>query len=92
MQSNQPNRTKYIKKIISAFSGIRPLPKALLKYGTYAFLGILAIGSVMVLLNNTVLPYNSHFDMVSKEIVKTSFIIAAEAIIGSLAIDFAFKR
>lgn len=92
MQSNQPNRTKYIKKIVTAFSGIQPLPKALLKYGIYAFLGLLVTGSVMVLLNNTILPYNSYFDMVSKEIVKTSFIIAAEAVIGSLAIDFAFKR
>lgn len=92
MQSNQPNRTEYIKRIITAFRGISPLPSALLKYGTYAFLGMLAIGSVMLLLNNAVLPYNSYFDMVSKEIVKTSFIIAAEAIIGGLAIDFAFKR
>ncbi|MGI6669395.1 MAG: hypothetical protein ACOX4M_08520 [Acetivibrionales bacterium] len=90
MQSNQPNRTKYIKKIITAFGEIHPLPKALLKYGVYAFLGLLSIGSVMVLLNNTVLPYNSYHDMVSKEIVKTSFVIAAEVIIGSLAIDFHF--
>jgi hypothetical protein len=92
MQSNQPNRTEYLKRIITAFSKIQPLPKALLKYGMYAFLVMLAIGSVMVLLNSAVLPYNSYFDMVSKEIVKTSFIIAAEAIIGSLAIDFAFKK
>ncbi|MGE5612840.1 MAG: hypothetical protein ACM3XR_00380 [Bacillota bacterium] len=92
MQSNQPNRTDYIKRIISAFSEIKPLPKALLKYGIYAFLVLFATGSVMVLLNNMVLSYNSYFDMVSKEIVKTSFVIAAEAIIGSLIIDFVFKN
>jgi len=92
MQLNQSNRAEYIKKIITAFNEIQPLPKALLKYGIYAFLGLLAIGSVMVLLNTTILPYNPYFDMVSKEIVKASFVIAAEIIIGSLAIDFVFKR
>lgn len=92
MQSKQTNSTKNIEKIITAFGNIEKLPKALIKYGCYAFFGILTIGTISVLLNNTVLPYNFYFDMVSKEIVKKSFIIAAEFIIGGLVMDFVFKK
>lgn len=68
------------------------LPKALIKYGCYVFFGLFIIGTVLVLLINTLLPYNSYFDMVSKAIVITSFTLAAEAIIGGLVMDFVFNK
>ncbi len=92
MQSKQSNRTSKIEKIKSAFSRMQKLPKTLIKFGTYTFLGIYIIGTVWVILNNTLLPYDPYFDMVSKEIVKISFIIAAETVIGSLIMDFVFKK
>lgn len=92
MQPNQSNRTENIKKLVSAFNSIGKLPKALLKYGSFAFLLLFTIGTILVILNHTILPYNFHFDMVSKELVKTSFIIGAEVVIGSLVMDFVFKR
>lgn len=92
MQPNQPNRTRNIKKFMNAFNSIDKLPKAFLKYGSLAFLVLFTIGTVLVILNHTILPYNHYFDMVSKELVKTSFIIGAEAVIGSLVMDFVFKR
>lgn len=92
MQPNQTNHTRNIKKIKNAFNSIEKLPKTLLKYGILAFLIIFVTGNVLVILNNTILPYNSYFDMVSKELVKVSFIIGAEIVIGSLVMDFVFKR
>lgn len=92
MQPNQPNRTRNIKKFMNAFNSIDKLPKAFLKYGSLAFLVLFTIGTVLVILNHTILPYNHDFDMVSKELVKKSFIIGAEAVIGSLVMDFVFKR
>lgn len=88
----QSNLAKNIEKIRTAFSKMGNLPKALIKYGSYVFLALFLVGTILVLLNNTLLPYNSYFDMVSKAIVTTSFTLAAEAIIGGLVMDFVFKR
>ncbi len=92
MQLNQSDRTKKIEKIISAFSKMQKLPKTLIRYGTYIFTGIFVIGMILVILNNTVLQFDPYLDMVSKEIVKTSFVIAAEAVIGGLIIDYVFRK
>lgn len=88
----QSNLLKNIEKILTAFGNISKLPKALIKYGCYIFFTLLTIGSVLVLLNNTLLPYDSYLDMVSKAIVITSFTLFAEAIIGGLAMDFIFNK
>jgi len=88
----QSNLIKNIEKILTAFSKMGKLPKALIKYGSYVFFGLFTVGTILVLLNNTLLPYNSYFDMVSKAIVITSFTLVAEAIIGGLVMDFVFKK
>ena len=88
----QFNMAQKLKKIATAFGKIEKLPKALLRYGCIVFLILLTVGSVLALLNNTVLNYNSYLDLVSKSLVKTSFSIAAEAIIGGLILDFVFKK
>jgi hypothetical protein len=88
----QSNLIKNIEKILTAFGNMGKLPKALIKYGCYVFFGLLTIGTILVLLNHTLLPYNSHFDMVSKAIVLTSFTLVAEAIIGGLVMDFVFNK
>jgi len=92
MSTRQSNRTKNIEKIFTAFDSMEKLPKSLIKYGLYVFLAIYSIGTLMVILNNTIIPYDSYFDMVSKEIVKVSFILAAEAIIGGVVMDYAFSH
>lgn len=88
----QSNLIKNIEKIFTAFGNMGKLPKALIKYGCYVFFGIFMVGTILVLLNNTLLPYNSYFDMVSKAIVITSFTLIAEAIIGGLIMDFVFNK
>ena len=88
----QSNLLKNIEKILTAFNTMGKLPKSLIKYGCYVFFGLFTIGTILVLLNYTLLPYNAYFDMVSKAIVITSFTLAAEAIIGGLVMDFVFKK
>ena len=83
---------KNIEKIRTAFGKVGKLPKALIKYGCYVFFGLFTIGAILVLLNNTILPYNTYYDMVSKAIVTTSFTLAAEAIIGGIIMDFVYKK
>jgi uncharacterized membrane protein YesL len=92
MQPNQSNRTVKIEKIISSFNNMQKLPKSLIRSGVYISLVVYIIGTVLVILNSTLLQYDPYFDMVSKEIVKTSFILAAEAIIGSLVMDYVFRK
>ena len=86
------NLIKKLEKILNAFGKMDKMPKALIKYGCIVFLGLLLTGTVMVLMNYTVLTYNSYFDLVSKSLVTTSFTIGAEAIIGGLVLDFVFKK
>lgn len=86
------NLAKNLKQIVSTFEKMGKVPKALMKYGCITFLVLLAAGSIMALLNITVLEYDSYMDLVSKSLVKTSFSIAAEAVIGGLVLDFVFKK
>jgi hypothetical protein len=86
------NLYKNIAKIVSTFDKMSKMPKMILKYGCIIFLAILFAGTVLVLLNNKFLSYDSYLDLVSKSIVKISFSIAAEAIIGSLILDYVFKK
>ncbi len=88
----QSNKTKNMEKILTAFGKMGKLPKALIKYGCYVCFGLFTVGTILVLLNNTVLVYNSYFDLVSKTLVITSFTLAAEVIIGGLVMDFVFRK
>lgn len=84
--------SKKLEKIVTAFGKMGKVSKATIKYGCIVFLVLLAAGSIMALLNTTVLNYDSYMDLVSKSLVKTSFSIAAEAVIGGLVLDFVFKK
>lgn len=86
------NLTESIEKIYKAFNKMAKLPKLLLKYGSIFFIVLLFVGTVLILLNNTFLSFDSYLDLVSKSIVKISFSIAAEVIIGSLILDYVFKK
>ncbi len=88
----QSNLARQLKRVLSAFNKLDKLPKALIKYGCYVSLFVLTIGCVLVLLNYTILPYDSYFDMVSKKLVITSFSLAAEAIIGGIVMDIVFRK
>ena len=88
----QFNISQNLEKIVNAFGKMQKMPKALMKYGCMLFLGMLAVGSIVLLLNYSLLSYDSHTVLVAKSLIKTSFTIAAEAIIGGLVLDYVFKK
>lgn len=88
----QTNINKSLERIFTAFTALGTLSKKVIKYGSILFLILLVTGLVLMLLNYTVLSYSSYLDMVAKSVIKTSFSIAAEIIIGGLVLDYAFKK
>ncbi|MGI6778648.1 MAG: hypothetical protein ACOX7R_11775 [Acetivibrionales bacterium] len=88
----QTNLAKKIEKVFSALNNIDKFPRKIIKYGSHAFLMLFATGTAMVVYNRTVLGYDPYFEFVSMSLVKTSFTILAEAVIGGLLIDFIFNK
>lgn len=88
----QNNINKNLEQISTAFINLGSVPKKVIRYGLILFLIVLVSGLVLLLLNSTLLCYSSYLDMVAKSIVKTSFSIAAEVVIGGLVFDYVFKK
>lgn len=88
----QSNLTKNIKKIKNALNKVKKLPKKIMKYGFIAFLVLFAIGAAMVILNRTRIDFDPYIEFSATTLIKNSFIILAESIIGGLLIDFIFKK
>ena len=88
----QSNITKRLEKIFSQFCKLEHIPKTLLKYGSQAFLALFAIGTLLVVLNRSLLGFDSYFEYIALNIIKSSFTIFAEVVIGALIMDFVFKK
>ncbi|HHW49539.1 MAG TPA: hypothetical protein GXX14_13125 [Clostridiaceae bacterium] len=88
----QSNLAKKIEKMLSAFSKIDKFPKAIIKHGSRISLLLLAVGTFMVVYNHTAINYDPHLEFIAQCLVKTSFTVLAEAIIGGLVMDFVFKK
>jgi hypothetical protein len=88
----QSNIIKGIEKIFIQFDKLDRVPKALLKYGSQVFLALFALGTLLVFLNRNLLGYDSYFEFIALNIVKSSFTIFAEVVIGALAMDFIFNK
>lgn len=81
-----------INKIIKELSGIGNFSKKLIKHGIRIFLGFFALGTLLVVLNRVSFGYDSYIEFVAQNIIKNSFIMLAEFIIGGLLIDFILNR
>jgi hypothetical protein len=88
----QSNIIKNIEKIYSELTKLSSFAKSILKYGTQISLLLLAIGTALVIYNHTGTNFSEQFEFVAISIVKVSFTIEAEVIIGSLIIDFVLKK
>lgn len=83
---------KNIEKIIEEFDKIGELPKAILRYGIQFHIMLLAIGTLLVILNRHFFSFDYHVEFIAINLVKTSFTVLAEVVIGSLLIDYISKR
>ncbi|MEN2776073.1 hypothetical protein [Acetivibrio clariflavus] len=93
MQTNKIKKIAYdkIMKILEEFKKINSFSMALIKYGTLAALILLSLGISVLILNQTVLDYNSYTKFVATMIIKNSIVLMAEFIIGGLVIDYFVK-
>ncbi|HOM02813.1 MAG TPA: hypothetical protein PLH43_08305 [Acetivibrio sp.] len=85
----QINKMKKIEKIAKEFNKLNRLSKLIIKYGIFTFIGLFLLGAVTIVMYQTVFYSNDYTYYLGTLIVKTSFTILAEAIIGGLVIDFA---
>jgi hypothetical protein len=88
----QINLAKKIRKILAAFSEVNKIPAMVIKYGALVFLVLFAVGTALVVYNHTKPGYDSYLEFVALSVVKSSFTILAEAVIGGLLLDFLFKK
>ncbi|HOQ00435.1 MAG TPA: hypothetical protein PK604_06330 [Acetivibrio clariflavus] len=80
-----------IMKIFEEFKKINNFSMALITHGTVAALILLSLGISVLILNQTVLEYNSYTKFVATMIIKNSIVLMAEFIIGGLVIDYFSK-
>lgn len=88
----QYNITKKIEKLINAYHQLGNSSKALLKYGLIFSFILFAAGTIMLFLYTNVLPYDLYYDTLSKAIIKSSLTVALEVMVGSIVLDFIFKK
>lgn len=88
----QQNLNKNIEKIFTEFGKISNLSKTIIKYGSLTFLALLTLGTILSLVSHFQLSYDPGFDFTVKALIKNSFIILAEAVIGGLLMDYLLKR
>ncbi|HEY9062678.1 MAG TPA: hypothetical protein VIO64_19590 [Pseudobacteroides sp.] len=86
------NLTKNIKKIISEFNNLGKYTKTLLKVGSIVSFILLILGALLVIVNHFFMSKDLFYELVARTLVKNSFTILAEAIIGSLVLDYLFKK
>jgi hypothetical protein len=86
------NLTKNIEKIICEFNNLGKYTKTILKAGSIVSFILLILGALLVILNHFFLNKDLFFELVARTLVKNSFTILAEAIIGSLVLDYLFKK
>lgn len=88
----QLNNMKKIERIAKQFNKINRLSKIIIKYGFFTFFALFLLGALTILMYQTVFYSNSYIYYLGTQIVKTSFTIPAEVIIGGLVIDFIAEK
>lgn len=88
----QKNIQKTVGKIIKELSGLNNITKKMIMLGLYLSLLILAAGTILMLINRTLIGYNPYYDYISRLLAEKSFAVLAEVIIGCLLVDFIFNR
>ncbi len=88
----QTNISKGFEKIFCELNKLNAFTKTVIKHGAQIFLALLALGTLLIVYNHTVHGLDSYFEFISTSIIKSSFVILAEVVIGGLLIDYIFKK
>ncbi len=88
----QSNIAKRLEKIVIELGKISTFSRSIMKYGFQAFAAILTLGTLMLAYNQIFLGFDLYFQLTAINLIKNSFIVLAEVIIGSLLIDYILKK
>ena len=88
----QSSTGKSFEKIIAELNKLHKLSKLTIKYGAILFFLLFAIGTLVFVISHSVMHYDSYLDFIAKSIVKSSFTVFAEIIIGVLLVDYIYKK
>ncbi len=88
----QANKSNSFKKIFSELSKVSPSAKKVIKIGAILCLGLLVLGGALIVVSRYSRGYDSYMEFLAGSIIKSSFTILAEVIIGSLIVDYVFGR
>jgi hypothetical protein len=80
------------KKIITELRKLNNHTKVAIKWGANIFLALFSLGTVLVLVNRLVYSFDSYIEFIAISIIKASFTILAEIIIGCLLVDYIFNK
>lgn len=83
---------KNIKKILMELSKLNNYTKVVIKWGVNIFFVFFALGTLLIFYNRITLSFDSNMEFIATSIIKASFAILAEVIIGGLFIDYAFNK
>ncbi|KNY25452.1 hypothetical protein [Pseudobacteroides cellulosolvens] len=86
------NLTKNIEKIRSEFNNLGKPNKIIIKAGSIISFILLILGALLIVCNHFFLNKDLFYELVARTLVKNSFTILAEAVIGSLVLDYLFKK
>lgn len=83
---------KNVEKVIKEFSELGKIPKIVLQTGSRVFISIIMAGTLLITFNHLNPVFNTYIEFAANSLVKTSFAILAETVIGGLLLDYAIKR
>jgi len=86
------NMTKNIEKIKSEFNNLGKTNKIIIKAGSIISLILLILGAILIICNHFFLDKDLFYELVARTLVKNSFTILAEAVIGGLILDYLFNK
>lgn len=81
-----------LERIIDKFTQLPLMPKRLFKLGFILFIVIFAAGTFFALGNRFIFSYNPDYEYIGSQLVKNSFTVLAEFVVGAVVMDFVFGR
>lgn len=86
------NKNKVLGKIYKELCKLDKHTVSFIKTGVNIFFLLFVSGTLISILNKFIIDYNPYNEFLAMSVIKSSFIVLAEVIIGCLLLDSAFNK
>lgn len=86
------NRQNTVEKLLTGLKGMNGLSKAIIYYGFLLALAVFAIGAAVAVFDRTLWANDPYTEFIAYQLIKTSFTLFAEAVIGGIVLDYFNKQ